>query len=220
MDQRSSNNWKTKSGGWDSLNTSLVDFYEDYPVLSSIMNAFDYQLVMCNDYKNINSNSLVSMFVDDYILERYWNNPLKYIEYFKTAKYVMSPDYSLLIGMPKPMMEWNIYRNRLVGYVWQTAGINIIPTISWSDESSFDFCFEGVSVGSAVSISNIGCRNESQKYYFDIGFEKMKDVINPSTILFQCNRKYKEVYKDENIVFIDSFWDKKRKQLKSMENGR
>jgi hypothetical protein len=215
MKQRSSDNWKTKSGGWDSLNTELVNFSLDYPILSSISQLDDFQLVMCNNYKAITSESLISTFVDDYILERYWNDPKKYIEYFKKAKYVMSPDYSLLIGMPTPMQMWNVYRNRLVGYVWQSAGINVIPTISWTDNNSFEYCFEGVEIGSIVAVSNIGCRNENHKHFFDAGYDEMIKRINPIKILFQCNKKYKECYKNESITFVDSFWDNKRRQLKN-----
>ena len=215
MRQRSSDRWKTKSGGWDSLNTELIDFDEDYPVLSSITQVSNYQVVMCNNYKDINHKSLVSSFVDDYILERYWNHPLKYVNYYKNAKYIMSPDFSLFIGMPKPMQMWNVYRNRLVGYVWQNAGLNVIPAVSWSDNASFDFCFKGVGVGSVVAVSNVGCRNEEHKKYFDTGFEKMKEDIKPKTIIFQCGKKYKDLYEGENIIFVDSFWDNKRKQLKN-----
>ena len=216
MKQRSSHNWKTKSGGWDVLNTQLIDFYEDYPILSSLLEDIDFQIVAnCNDYKKINNNTLVSSFLDDYILERYWNNPLKYVELFKKAKYVMSPDYSLFLGMPKPMQMWNIYRNRLIGYIWQKNAIKVIPTISWSDENSFDFCFNGVDVGSVVAVSNVGCRSEEQKYYFDFGFKEMIKRIKPHKIIFQCNKKYKENYRNNDIIFIDSFWESKRKLIKS-----
>jgi Domain of unknown function (DUF4417) len=215
MKSRSSDNWKTKSGGWDVLNTALVDFDEDYPVLSSFLNyPIDFQTVMCNNYKAIDSQSLISMFVDDYILERYWNNPKKYINYFKDAQYVMSPDFSLLLGMPKPMLQWNTYRNRLVGYIWQQSGLKVIPTISWTDESSFDFCFNGVEKGSVVAISNTGCRNEWHKKYFDKGFEQMIKTLEPKKVLFQCNAKYRSHYVSDDIIFLESFWDVKRKQLK------
>ena len=210
MKQRSSHNWNTKSGTWDSLNAELIDFGLDYPLLSSI-----FQVNDCNNYKSITERSLVSTFVDDYILERFWNNPKKYVDYFKNAKYVMSPDYSLLLGMPKPMQMWNVYRNRLVGYVWQNAGINVIPTISWSDKDSFEYCFDGVDVGSVVAVSNIGCREEEHKHFFDAGFKEMINIIKPSQILFQCNKKYKEYYKDKSVIFVHSFWDNKRSQLKN-----
>jgi hypothetical protein len=210
MKTRSSNNWKSKSGGWDSLNIELIDFYNDYPNLSSIELLTYFETVICNNYKNINDQSLVSTFVDDYILERFWNNPSKYIGVFNRAKYVMSPDYSLLIGMPKPMQMWNVYRNRLVGHVWQKAGINVIPTISWSDSSSFDYCFDGVSYGSVVAISNIGCRNDDNLRYFNNGYNMMIKKINPKQIVFQCSKKYRKEYSDDKTIFVDSFWDIKR----------
>ena len=215
MRQRSSHNWKTKSGGWDSLNTELIDFYLDYPVLSSISPPFDYQVVMCNNYKAISEKSLVSTFADDYLLERYWNDPVKYIDYFQKAKYVLSPDFSLLVGMPKPMQMWNVYRSRLVGHVWQSAGINVIPTVGWSDESSFEYCFEGVGIGSVVAVSNTGCRNDENKRFFDSGFYKMVEVLKPNAILFQCNKKFRGDYSNDNVIFIDSYWDNKRKQFKN-----
>lgn len=214
MKQRSSHNWKTKSGGWDSLNTTLINFSENYPILSSIFIIADYQVVICNNYKGIHENSLVSMFVDDYILERFWNNPTKYIRFFEKSKCVMSPDFSIYVDMPKPMQMWNVYRNRLVGYVWQCAGINVIPTISWGDVNTFDFCFEGIEIGSVVAVSNIGCRNDEHKKYFDSGFVEMQKRIKPKQIVFLCNKKYKKYYQQENIIFIDSFWDLKRKQNK------
>lgn len=214
MFQRSSHNWKTKSGTWDSLNISLIDFVEDFPVLSSICYSATY-MVNINDYKHIGSGSLVSTFVDDYILERYWNHPLNYIHKLKQAANVMSPDFSLLVGMPKPLQMYNVYRNRLVGYIWQSRGINVIPAVSWSDNSSFDYCFEGIREGSIVAVSNIGCRNDEHKRYFDAGFNEMNERLNPKMILFVCNKKYRSDYSGKNVVILDSFFENRRKILKA-----
>jgi hypothetical protein len=211
MEHRSNHNWQTRSGVYDSLNLRYLTSNHDYPILSSIFNLTDFNVVMCNNYKKITSSSLVSFFVDDYILERYWNNPTRYLNIFKKAKYVLSPDFSLLVGMPKPMQQWNVYRNRLIGFIWQSEGIKVIPTISWSDYRSFDFCFEGVEKNSIVAISNIGCRNDEQKKYFDHGLNEMIKKINPGAVIFQCNKKYKEHYKHESFIFVDSYWDSKRK---------
>lgn len=74
-----------------------------------------------------------------------------------------------------------------------------------------DFCPIVIAKGRIKS----GCRNEEHKYFFDAGFNEMIQRIKPKKILFQCNKKYKENYKDERIIFVDSFWDNKRKQLKN-----
>ena len=49
------------------------------------------------------------------------------------------------------------------------------------------------------------------KKFFDKGFEEMNKRINPSKILFMCNKKFRSDYKQENIIFLDTFFDKKRK---------
>ena len=38
--------------------------------------------------------------------------------------------------------------------------------------------------------------------------------LKPKNIIFQCNNQFKQYYTDEKIIFVDSFWDNKRKQLK------
>lgn len=216
MKTRSSQNWQTRSGTWDSLNTQFIDFEGDYPVLSSIYHTKIplNSVKICNNYKEIAEGCLVSMFVDDYMLERFWNNPLKYVDYYKKAGYVMTPDFSLLIGMPKPVQAWNVYRNRLVGYIWEQSGLKVIPTISWSDLYSLSYCFEGVPESSTVAVSNTGCRNEADKIYFNIGYNKMIEQIKPECIIFQCSDKYRAEYEAENVVFIDGFWSERNRKKK------
>jgi hypothetical protein len=213
MKQRSAHNWKTKSGSWDPLNTRFIEEdAKDYPLLSSFDQITEFETVMINDYKNINENSLTSTFLDDYILERFWNNPLKYIPILKKAKFTLSPDFSLLIGMPDPMLRWNIYRNRLIGNIWQRAGIKVIPTVSWTDEASLKYSFLGIGKFSNVAISNSGCRSPEQIEFFNKGFQKLKEEIEPKKIIFQSNKKLRTNYTDKNLIFINSFWDNKRQK--------
>lgn len=210
MKTRSSANWNTLEGTIDSLNINYIDFDGDYPEIGNNYEVKDFKVAIANNYKKINEKSLVSMFIDDYLLERFWKSPLRYAEMFGIAKYVMSPDYSLLIGMPTAMQQWNVYRNRMMGYIWQSRGIKVIPTISWSDYSSFEYCFKGIKEESVVAISNTGCRKEEQKKYFDDGLNEIIRQIKPSKIVFQCNKRFRDSYKSNNFVFLESYWDKKR----------
>ena len=211
METRTSNRWKCRPGGFDALNTALIQGDEDYPVLSSLTLNPSFASVNCNDYGRFDGNTLVNTFVDDYVLERFWRNPMNYISRVQSVEAVMSPDFSLFIGMPRPLLQFNVYRNRFVGSVWQRHGINVIPTVSWADKSSFDFCFDGVKMGSIVAVSNTGLKNEYQKAFFDNGFEQMKNAIDPKLILFQCHKSKRHLYSDGNIVFLDSFFEQKRK---------
>lgn len=209
MQTRSSKNWNYKSGTWDSLNTELINFETDYPTLSSTPLNKGFEVTMCNDYKSFAPNKLVSMFIDDYVLERFWNKPLNYIERFKGCLATMTPDFSMLIGMPKPLQMFNVYRNRFVGHVWQQAGVNVIPTICWSDKASFEYCFEGVAVGSTVAVSNTGCLTDKHLSFFDAGYSAMIDRLKPKQIVFQCRKTLQNNYQESNVLFINGFFDQK-----------
>lgn len=83
--------------------------------------------------------------------------------------------------MPILLQMYNIFKNRWCGAYFQSLGIKVIPTISWSDERSFEFCFEGVEKGSTVSISTHG--NHKCKEEFMLGYEKMLEILEPSAII-------------------------------------
>ena len=57
---------------------------------------------------------------------------------------VLSPDFSLFTNMPRALQIESVFKNRWCGAFWQSKGLKVIPTVSWSDEKSFDFCFEGM----------------------------------------------------------------------------
>lgn len=210
MKTRTSDRWVIKPGGFDKLNTRHIEFDGDWPILNC-SSLFFNRVAFANNRRAISSGCLVSMFLEDYVLERYWNNPVKYTSRFYGVGGVMSPDYSLLLGMPVAMSMWNTYRSRLVGHVWQQAGINVVPTVSWGGPETFNFAFEGIMYGSIVAVSNVGCRNDSHKQYFDDGYNLLINKINPKNVVFQCNNKYIDYYADEKTIFIEPFFNQRKK---------
>lgn len=123
-------------------------------------------------------------FIDDYQFERLWNNPEKYVDIFSSYKFITSPDYSLYTDFPIIMQIYNTYKKQFLGAYFQKKGIHVIPTVSWSDESSYSWCFLGIEKGSTVACSSVGCmNNEEYKELFIKGFEKMIEVIEPKAIL-------------------------------------
>lgn len=131
-----------------------------------------------------NKKAGIHFYVDDYQFERVWNNPDEYVDILKQYECVLSPDFSLYMDMPMPMKIWNIYRSRQMGQYWQKKGIKVIPTISWAEPETFDFCFEGIPKGSIVSISTIGVKRnkEALKIWTD-GTTEMIKRIKPKVIL-------------------------------------
>ena len=123
----------------------------------------------------------VHFFAEDKKLERYYNKPEKYIERLAQYKNVLTPDYSVYADMPLTIQLYNTFKNRWLGAYWQYHGLSVIPTISWGEQVSFDFCFDGVEYGSVVAISTLGNR-KSKKPFLD-GYFEMKKRVNPQQVL-------------------------------------
>lgn len=126
----------------------------------------------------------VHFFIDDYQFERVWNDPEAYVEPLYKFDCVFSPDFSLYTDMPLAMKIWNVYRSRLVGNFYQQMGLKVIPTISWCEPATFEFCFDGIPRGSIVAISTIGVKNDpkAMKIWTD-GMDAMIERIQPHTVI-------------------------------------
>lgn len=126
----------------------------------------------------------IHFYVDDYQFERCWNNPDKYLDVLIDYDCILSPDFSLYMDMPMAMKIWNVYRSRQIGAYYQAMGIKVIPTISWAEPETFQFCFQGIPEGSIVSISTIGVKEheEALKIWRD-GVDAMIEAIHPKAIV-------------------------------------
>jgi len=87
--------------------------------------------------------------------------------------------YSTIMSLA--LQIFNTYRSRWCGFYWQSKGLSVIPTVSWSDERSYDFCFDGIEQHSIVAVSTIGCA-ESKKLFM-AGFMAMCDKIEPQQVI-------------------------------------
>lgn len=145
-------------------------------------------------------------FLDDYQFTRVWNDPDKYISVLKKFDFVLSPDFSLFTDFPVAMQIYNHYRKHWLAAYWETYGIEVIPTICWSDKQSFDWCFDGEPAGGTVAVSSIGTQTNSEdKAAFLLGYNEMISRLSPETVIF-----YGSV-PDEcrgNIIRIRSFCEK------------
>lgn len=136
-----------------------------------------------------NNNKVgVHFFLDDYQFERVWNSPNTYVPYLQRFGCVLSPDFSLYPEFPKAINIFNHYRKHWLGAYWQEHGINVIPTICWSDSDSFDYCFDGEPEGGIVAVSNVGCmQNKELRENFKVGYKEMLIRLQPKLVLFYAH---------------------------------
>lgn len=147
---------------------------------------------------------IVHFFLYDYRFDRVWKNPDNDIEKLSRYRAVLSPDFSMYLEMAPVMQLYNVFRNRWCGAYWASKGIRVIPTVNWGDESTFDFCFEGIERGSAVAVSTYMAseygNRKDQMEWFMAGYNEMLRRIEPEKIICY-NTPFPEMRGD--IVHVD-----------------
>lgn len=165
----------------------------------------------CTNANYMRHDHGVHFFVSDYRFQSLWTNRERYRNMLMEFRAVMTPDFSLYTDWPIMVQMWNHYRKHVLGAWMQDIGCKVYPTITWGDERSFDFCFDGEPVGSTVCVSSVGTQgNRTAKRNFLAGYEKMMEVLEPETILF-----YGKVPNEckGNIVPVEEF-TKRFKEMK------
>ena len=142
-------------------------------------------LVACSDTRandnEENRKKGVHFFVDDYRFNGLYDNPERTFERYSQYAFLLSPDFSTYADMGLWRQLESVAKNRWVGAYWQSKGKIVIPTISWSDARSFEFCFDGIEQGSIVAVGMIGCKQS--KLNFMRGYNEMLKRILPSKII-------------------------------------
>lgn len=155
-------------------------------------------------------DNIVHFFLADYVFERLWNNPERYIPVLSQYKAIVSPDFSQYTNMPRVMRMWNHYRKMWLSQYYQARGIKVIPAPCWSDEASFEYCFEGMPKKSLLCISTAGCVSNKKVFNaFMKGYEKTLEVLEPSQLIIYgiAPPEVRELFPD--LVQVDT--DQKRR---------
>lgn len=194
----------------DAYNLELVDIenssnnFWQMPIIKND-NFIPKDIIGFNYAKTSKEKNIgIHFYLDDYQFERLWNKPEDYIEILKQYDCIFSPDFSLYMDMPMPMKIWNTYRSRQIGQYYQNQGIKVIPTLSWAEPETFEFCFEGIPQGSIISISTIGVKKnkEALKIWKD-GVDELIKRIKPSTILIYGG-KLDYDYGDIKVLYYEN----------------
>ena len=145
----------------------------------------EIKLVACSDTRandnEENKKRGVHFFVDDYRFKGVYEHPERSLTKYSQYAFLLSPDFSTYTDMDLWKQLESVAKNRWVGAYWQSKGLIVIPTVSWSDTRSYEFCFEGVEHGSSVAIGMIGCKRS--KLRFLRGYHAMVESINPSKVI-------------------------------------
>lgn len=174
----------------DAYNLRLVDASmcdrEGMPVMlpSSASPAGLVPFNFAKTAKPCDLGKFVHFFVDDYQFERLWNKPKKYLPVVQRFAGALSPDFSCYMDMPYPMQRWNEYRRRALANYWQRNGVDVVPTLSWSDSGSYGFMIDGLPTGGTVAVSTVGVKGDgrSRSLWRD-GMSYAMERLRPSRVI-------------------------------------
>ena len=130
------------------------------------------------------SNDFIHFFLPDHYIERVWDNVEAYEPVLGYYKAVVQPDFSQYIGMHRAMLIWQHYRRMWLAAYLQRKGMHVIPAPCWSDEESFEYCFDGMPKHSCLCISTVGCMQSTKaRMAFNTGFKETLKRLKPSQLI-------------------------------------
>lgn len=187
------------SGRWHIPIIQKADFSEEE---FQDLRLIGYDRTKPDDERHL--DRMVHFFLYDYKFERVWKRPDQDVEKLKHYRAILSPDFSTYLEMAPIMQLYIVFRNRWCGAYFSSKSIRVIPTVSWGNEDTFDFCFDGIPRGSTVAVSTYMAgahgNHADQKEFFMKGYREMLRRIEPERIICY-NEPFPEM--EGNIVFID-----------------
>lgn len=131
-----------------------------------------------------NDEAWVHFYEHDYVIERFWKKPRKYLPLLKRYKGVITPDYSVCYDMPLNMQKFNIYRGRAQGNWLNEEGVEIIPNVRWGDERTFETACLGIERGKTIAVGTHGCIKTAEgKQMFIEGFDYAINRLEPKNVV-------------------------------------
>ena len=169
------------------------------------------------------ADGAMHFFLDDYRFELCWSRPIATLSRVLQARTVLTPDFSLYSDFPIAAQIWNTYRNRWLGAYWHSEGRVIIPTITWSEPRSYDFCFDGIASESPVAVSTQGVKANKGAYeFFKHGYREMMNRIKPRFVVCygKITEDLKEEFPDSPVTCYPTYWEGLRAARKAVAEGK
>lgn len=125
------------------------------------------------------------------------------LDLFRKYQSVILPDYSIYRDMPFVMQINQVYKSRAMGNFLMQNGIQVIPNIRWGDERTYNIVFDGIDKWGVVAIgAQGGYRYNTNTEYFEKGFYKMIEELEPETVLCYgiLSQKLQKECENKNIL--------------------
>jgi hypothetical protein len=177
---------------WMAIGDKFDECY-DMPIISKT-NTIPKKLVSFSEavrFKKLYPGTWIHFYEHDVNFERFWNNPLRYLDILKQATGVVSPDYSVCMDFPEPVRRFNCYRNFLCGAWTQLQEVDVIPNIRIFGYQSVGYALAGAPSGGTIAIGAHGyVKNHHERKKLIEEVSVIVDILKPATIVVYGSDAY------------------------------
>ena len=174
--------------GFQSYLIEDVNLVGDVPT-PEILDMHNTSIPKCLiSFEKINSTETkrgyIHFFIHDKLFEEFIARVKSYIPLLQQFDGILTPDCSMGIGQLDYLQKTNNYFRQATGAYVQKFGIPVIPTVRWSDESSLEYCLNGIPHNTIIAISTHGCiKSKKQKLDYRKCLIKVLEILTPSDVL-------------------------------------
>ena len=169
----------------------------------------------CKDYEQV-----VHFFEDDNQIERFWNNPKRYIPKLSKFQGVIGLDYSVCWDFPAALKNYNYYRNNTCTYFMQNRFNFAVPQAR-CESSNYKQVLAGhpkhstIAIGARSMVHRVDDRAVLQESVHHI-----VDELQPSNILWYGSDEHGVCdYVHQKHIPITFYEAKGKGKLKSKKEG-
>lgn len=171
---------------WNAFLVSSADYAGlfEFPVIQPEGSVPNRLIPFSKAVGSKNYDQWVHFYEDDYLFERVWRNPKRYLETLKRFSGVILPDFSVYRDMPYALQLWNIYRSRAIGSWLQANGVKVIANIRYGDDRTYRVSCDGAPHGCTVAVGTHGTlKHADDKRWFVEGLEVAVGELRPSALV-------------------------------------
>ena len=131
----------------------------------------------------------VHFWLDDAQFKRIWTYPRRYLDLLLQFGAVTSPEFSVYETFPPALRLYNQYRNAWLARFWAESGINVVPSVLWTEGLDREAFWESYPKESILALSTVGCmRTEADREWIRRGIAEMQQRLHPQQILLHGKR--------------------------------
>jgi hypothetical protein len=201
----SNNRWGIPVLREDMLGTDVPQFiWDEKPPIETPVNKtlFTWHGIKGRHFSTgMGEGGIICFYDDDYKFELVWNDPVQGVQKLRLNRWgsVVMPDFSIDFNEPLVSQMWQMYKSFWCARLWQEAGINVIPNLTFTREETYEFCFTSIPKNPPVCSTQVrtmfGKQGEEADYdrgLYVKGLTEAIKRIQPQNLILYGGEKHRE----------------------------